>query len=237
MTISRTPSGILPNISWRRAAAVLVGCIAGGVLSLGPGQVRHALKVSPPAPALVVAATSASRCKQPVADLGATHPLPLSKIRYFAYQIQGLTRSSAVDALVSSRYDMMVVDPTRTDWADTAVDFDTRGMVARLKSSKASDGTHRKLVIAYVDVGEAENWRWYWTWPDKWENAGPRPEMLPTFILGHDPDGWGGELPRRLLGSALEGYRHLWQTLGPPPIPGAEAGFRQRARRGHQGRV
>lgn len=147
------------------------------------------------APAPLAAAAPASRCGQHVLDLGPNQPLPISKIRYFAYQIQGLARSDAVDALVNSRYDMMVVDPTRTDWSDAAADFDTRGMVARLKSSKASDGTHRKLVIAYIDIGEAENWRWYWTWPDKWENAGPRPQALPTFILGHDPDGWGGNFP------------------------------------------
>jgi cysteinyl-tRNA synthetase len=90
---------------------------------------------------------------------------------------------------------MLVIDPTRTDWSDATADFDARGMVARLKASQASDGVHRKLVIAYVDIGEAENWRWYWTWPDRWETAGPRPASLPTFILGHDPDGWGGNFP------------------------------------------
>ncbi len=146
-------------------------------------------------PALSAAAPPASRCGQPVLDLGPNHPLPLSKVRYFAYQIQGLARPGAVDALVNSRYDMLVVDPTRTDVSDPAADFDTRGMVAQLKRSKASDETHRKLVIAYIDIGEAENWRWYWTWPDKWENGGPRPQALPTFILGHDPDGWAGNFP------------------------------------------
>ncbi len=183
------------NVPWRRTAAVFVACAVGAILSLGTGQVRHALRVYPPTPPILAAAAPASRCEQPVLDLGPTHPLPLSKIRYFAYQIQGLRRSGAVDALVNSRYDLMVVDPTRTDWSYSAADFDTRGMVARLKRSKASDGAHRKLVIAYIDIGEAENWRWYWTWRDKWENVGPRPEVLPTFILGHDPDGWGENFP------------------------------------------
>ena len=34
--------------------------------------------------------------------------------------------------------------------------FDTKGMIDRLKNTPASDGVHRKLLIAYIDIGEAE---------------------------------------------------------------------------------
>lgn len=119
----------------------------------------------------------------------------LSDVRFWAYQIQGISESGAVDQLVNSRYDLLVVEPTRTDWSSDDKYFDTRAMVDRIKNSAAHDGTHRKLVIAYIDIGEAENWRWYWTWSKEWEPGNPRPADWPDFILTHDPDGWEGNYP------------------------------------------
>ncbi|VAX21877.1 hypothetical protein MNBD_NITROSPINAE02-1117 [hydrothermal vent metagenome] len=122
-------------------------------------------------------------------------PLALSSIGRWAYQIQNLSAAGQVDALVESRYDMVVVDPTRTDWSSGDKNFDTIDMVNRLKNSAASDGTHRKLVIAYINIGEAENWRWYWTWSQEWTNGDAPPEDWPGYILAQDPDGWGGNYP------------------------------------------
>jgi cysteinyl-tRNA synthetase len=68
-------------------------------------------------------------------------------------------------------------------------------MVARLKDSKASDGLHRKRVIAYIDIGEAEDWRWYWTWSKDWDCDGAPPADWPDYILTCDPDGWSGNYP------------------------------------------
>ena len=101
-----------------------------------------------------------------------TPPLPINQVQYWAYQIQTINAPGAVDALAATRYDMLVVEPTRTDFSEPdegepwAKDFDAKAMVTRLKSSPASDGVHRKLVIAYIDIGEAESFRWYWHWPD-----------------------------------------------------------------------
>ncbi|HVH44365.1 MAG TPA: endo alpha-1,4 polygalactosaminidase [Labilithrix sp.] len=107
--------------------------------------------------------------------------MPLEKVRYWAYQIQDLGKPGRIDALAQQQYDMLVLEPTRTDWSHpSAKAFDTRGMVERLKASSASDAAHTKLVLAYVDVGQAESWRWYWTWA-----AQP-----PPFVVGADPDGW-----------------------------------------------
>jgi len=123
-------------------------------------------------------------------------PLPLTGVTYWAYQIQDITQPGAVDALIASHYDMLVLEPTRTDWSSDDKNFDTRGMVARLKNSLAHDGVHRKLVIAYVDIGQAENWRWYWTWqPTDWDCQSPRPSGWPDYILTCDPDGWTGNYP------------------------------------------
>jgi cysteinyl-tRNA synthetase len=121
--------------------------------------------------------------------------LALNEIQFWAYQIQGLSENGAVDLLVNSRYDLLVVEPTRTDWSSDDKLFDTRAMVDRIKSSTAHDGIHRKLIVAYIDIGEAEDWRWYWTWSQEWEPGDPRPVDWPDFILTHDPDGWEGNYP------------------------------------------
>lgn len=120
----------------------------------------------------------------------AAPPLPLNEVRFWAYQIQGLSLPGAVEALAASNYDMLVVEPTRTDREER--DFDTAGMVARLQATKASDGKHRKLVLAYIDIGQAEDWRWYWTWSYNREAARAFPKDWPSFITAVDPDGWDG---------------------------------------------
>ena len=92
---------------------------------------------------------------------------------------------------------MLVLEPTRTDWSSEAREFDTPGMVERLKGTLASDGMHRKLVIAYIDVGEAEDWRWYWTWSQEDDPSveDPLPTDWPEYIIARDPDGWVGNYP------------------------------------------
>jgi cysteinyl-tRNA synthetase len=122
-------------------------------------------------------------------------PIPLDEVRTWAYQIQGLSEPGAVEALAESPYDMLVVEPTRTDWSSDDRDFDTAGMVKTLKSSPSGDGEHRKLVLAYLDIGEAEDWRWYWDWSLEWEEEEPRPGDWPDYILTRDPDGWEGNYP------------------------------------------
>jgi len=122
-------------------------------------------------------------------------PLSIDEIEFWAYQIQDLSASGQVDKLAKSHYDMLVIEPTRTDWSSEDKNFDAKAMVERLKNSTASDGTHRKLVIAYIDIGEAEDWRWYWTWSQTWEVGDIRPADWPDYILTHDPDGWEGNYP------------------------------------------
>ena len=124
-------------------------------------------------------------------------PMPLADVTTWAYHIQAINEPGAVDALAASHYDMLVLEPTRTDWSSDDRLFDTGAMVSRLKGSKAGDGKHRKLVIAYVDIGEAEEWRWYWTWSQGWncDEGQPRPADWPDYILACDPDGWSGNYP------------------------------------------
>lgn len=126
--------------------------------------------------------------------------LSLEDVRFWAYQIQDISKTGAVAKLADSNYDMLVVEPTRTDWSSDDKYFDARGMVDRLKNTSAHDNQHSKLVVAYVDIGEAEDWRWYW-YKQGWsreDNPGPDdplPADWPDFILARDPDGWTGNYP------------------------------------------
>jgi cysteinyl-tRNA synthetase len=114
----------------------------------------------------------------------------LRQVKLWAYQLQYLDDDGAVDALVESHYDMFVLEPTRSD-RDTA-DFDTKGMVQRLHNSSGKN-LERRLVIAYIDIGEAEDWRWYWK--KDWVAPKGKKRGDPDFLIAEDPDGWSGNYP------------------------------------------
>ncbi len=125
-------------------------------------------------------------------------PLALKDVKYWAYQIQNLNDGGAIEVLAASSYDMIVVDPTVT----SSIDFDAKQMVQALKGSKASDGVHRKLVIAYIDIGQAEEWRWYWNGRATFEQFGRCLKNYVTtvqkwapWVVACDPDGWAGNYP------------------------------------------
>ncbi len=90
-------------------------------------------------------------------------PLPLSQVKFWALQTQGLEKPGVVDALAESHYDLLVVEPTRTYGEDG---FNTKAMVEELKATRSHDSVHRKLVLAYLQIGEAQNGRWYWPQPN-----------------------------------------------------------------------
>ena len=114
----------------------------------------------------------------------------LSDVSYFAYQLQGLDVDGAVDALVMSNYDMLILEPSNTE---TGMEwFDTADMVTRCKSSSGATLAN-KIVVAYINVGEAEEWRTYWqSW---WEAPTETEAGVPDFIVEADPDGWAGNYP------------------------------------------
>lgn len=134
----------------------------------------------------------------PLSQAAAIEPLSLNEVKFWAYQIQQLDKPEAIETLAASRYDMLVVDPTVT----SNYDFNAKQMVETLKKSKAYDGVHRKLVIAYIDIGEAEEWRWYWQGRPTFEQYGLCQNSYVTeiqswapWVVACDPDGWGGNYP------------------------------------------
>jgi cysteinyl-tRNA synthetase len=110
--------------------------------------------------------------------------LNLRWVKSWAYQIQGLDEEGAVDALADSDYDLIVVEPTRS--VEGSEEFDTAGMVARLHDEG-------KLVLAYLDVGEAEDYRTYWA--EGWVAPSADGPGEPDFLITVDPAGWSGDYP------------------------------------------
>ncbi|MBU0732279.1 endo alpha-1,4 polygalactosaminidase [Patescibacteria group bacterium] len=109
----------------------------------------------------------------------------LSDVNYWAYQIQKLDKKGAVKKIKESKFDMVVLEPTRSD--KSTPNFKTKRMVKKIKATDGSQTGVRKRVFAYVDIGEAEEWRWYWQ--DDWKVGDP------DFIISKDPDGWSGNFP------------------------------------------
>lgn len=83
----------------------------------------------------------------------------LKDVRFFSYQIQGQEEGNNIRKLADSRYDMLVTDQTRSLKGEE--DYESAADVLRLKDSKSSSG-RKKVVVSYIDVGEAESYRRYW---------------------------------------------------------------------------
>lgn len=113
-----------------------------------------------------------------VSNPGSGGSLALSKVKYWAYQIQDHYANPQV--LADSHYDLLVIDQARSI-ADLQ-DYDDALLVSKLKQSANHLGGN-KLVVAYIDVGQAEDYRWYWPLADS------------SLIAGPDPDGWVGNFP------------------------------------------
>ncbi len=106
--------------------------------------------------------------------------ISLSDVRNFLYLInpwQFETKASFLDALEGTNYDALILDLEFDGAPLSAAD------VSMLKI-KANGGT--RLVLCYVSIGEAENYREYW---DPAWSATP-----PEWLLEENPD-WPGNYP------------------------------------------
>jgi len=118
-------------------------------------------------------------------------PVPeLGKITAWAIQLQGLRRLGAPDRLSRADVDLVVIDRVQT--VKGAENF---ALPAVVKQVHASAGRSRKakLCLAYVNIGQAEDYRTYWG--DGWTAPKADAPADPAFILGKDPEGWRGNFP------------------------------------------
>lgn len=100
-------------------------------------------------------------------------PPDLARVNDFLYQLQKLD----IDAVCASRFDLLVADRSRDGGDEEAW---TPEEVARLRE-KASGG--RRIVLAYLSIGEAEDYRGYWK--KEWSTA------KPAWLGPENPD-WKG---------------------------------------------
>jgi cysteinyl-tRNA synthetase, unknown class len=102
---------------------------------------------------------------------------PLKRVKSWMYLLQNLDDSKLITALAKTKYDMLVIEPG-IDFKDGA--YNAAAIVKKLR--KKPDSTKR-LLLAYIDIGQAEDFRTYWT--SKWK---------PGILLDADPDGWTGDV-------------------------------------------
>jgi cysteinyl-tRNA synthetase len=115
----------------------------------------------------------------------------LANVTRWLYLIGDDPEMDLVAQIAASEYDMVVFDfiPSEKD----STDYPMAEVVAQLHNA-----SHPKLVIAYIDIGQAENYRTYWQ--PEWRVGNPE------WIVGEDPDGWEGNFP-------VAFWYDEWQTI------------------------
>jgi len=108
----------------------------------------------------------------------------LQAAKYFAIQLQNVGQNGTVDipnisAISTSRYDVVAIDEITT--SNSALKLNTVAIVNQIHATAGTALSH-KILLAYVDIGEAENYRTYWQ--TAWTSSPP------SFILGLDPNGF-----------------------------------------------
>ena len=99
----------------------------------------------------------------------------LADVDHWLYMIDVNLDAATVAQITDSDYDMVVIDFITSEASNT--DYPLAEVIAEWHNAP-----HPKLVIAYIDVGQAESYRTYWQ--DGWQVGAP------YWILDTDPDGW-----------------------------------------------
>ncbi len=136
------------------------------------------------------AATAFFRAYGDDAAAGTPRVQQLHAARHFMYQLQGLEEPGAVEALSTTHYDALVIEPSNT--VQGSEDFDAKAMLDALRASADSQGGN-KLVLAYLDIGQAEDYRTYWQ--ADWVAPTATQRGVPDFLITIDPSGWSGDYP------------------------------------------
>jgi len=114
------------------------------------------------------------------------------------YQIQGLDEDGAVNALAASNYPLLVLEPGH-NFSDSI--YPTAAIVSALH--RTPDDQPR-LLLAYIDIGQAEDYRDYWG--TDWVAPTANQPGTPDFLITIDPDGWSGNYP-------VAYWRQKWKDI------------------------
>lgn len=116
----------------------------------------------------------------------------LEDISHWLYLIDVNLDEDTIVQIEESIYDMVVIDYIPSESYNT--DFPMAEVVSRFHNA-----THPKLVIAYIDTGQAEDYRIYWQ--EEWKIGDPQ------WIVSGDPDGWEGNYP---VAYWYDEYKVIW---------------------------
>ena len=103
-------------------------------------------------------------------------PSRLSAVANWGYQLQNVDPA----AVAASRFDLMVIDPTR--------DGETPFKAAAIAQMQSRADGGRRTVLAYLSIGEAEDYRPYWQ---------PRWNKYPPPWLAAENPNWQGNFKVR----------------------------------------
>lgn len=164
-------------------AATMLLLLAIGSALLAPSAVAQA-------PAPTTAAPAAASARSAKARL-------LSQARSWGYQLQQLN----VDELSASPCDVLVIDYSRDGSDEGKLQ---PADLARLR--RKPDGSPR-IVLAYMSVGEAETYRfyWKWTWGGRWFTDWIGFAMAPRWLRSANVE-WGGNY-------AVRYWDPRWQAI------------------------
>lgn len=112
----------------------------------------------------------------------------LNETSHWMYQIQGLEEENAIDQMAQSHYPLIVIDPIYTIKGNKKFDIQSA-----LEKLRFLPNGRRRLIIAYIDIGQAEDYRTYWK--NDWIAPTDFQKGYPSFLVTIDPDGWSGNYP------------------------------------------
>jgi cysteinyl-tRNA synthetase len=120
----------------------------------------------------------------------------LAGVTRWFYMINVNLEPEIVERIAASEYDMVVLDFVPSEEDNT--DYPIADVIAQLHNA-----LHPKLVIAYIDIGQAEEYRTYWQ--PGWSIGEPE------WIVALDPDGWEGNFP---VAYWYDEWREIWLGEG-----------------------
>lgn len=116
----------------------------------------------------------------------------LADVSHWFYMINVNLEPELVEQMVESDYDMVVLDFIPSEENNT--NYPMAEVIDQLHNAPRP-----KLVIAYIDTGQAEEYRTYWQ--PGWGIG------TPEWIVANDPDGWEGNFP---VAYWHDEWRHIW---------------------------
>lgn len=138
---------------------------------------------------LILFVFACSKDEKPVVEINTK----LGKIQWWMYQLQGFEDENALIELARTEYQMLVIEPG-DDFKEEP--YRTKYMLERLKLTPTGK---KRLIFAYINIGEAEDYRSYWK--ENWTVGNP------DFLISTDPDGWSGNFP---VAYWKEEWKNIW---------------------------